>query len=312
MADPFRLAFVLAVNLAIVAGLVGTGVILRNHKPPPKPATKEAAFQALDAGQTNEARRLAERLAAKRDLSNEEWGIPDYILGVLCVQDAEAAGGADRTEAFRLAALYLQRSRERGFPAHRETTGLYLLGKSLCLCGRLDEALPVLQEAIHVPAEHEAELRTLLIESLIGACPPRLDEALAENRKLVANSRLTDDARREALLRQAQILLRLDRTQECADVWTSSPTIPCCAAASRCFAAGLPWPRAKPSRNRRGVEKGTVAICRNGPEGPSHKWGLSPFPRPMPRRNSARPSSGSARRPPRTRAMNAPPGRRAT
>jgi len=27
-----------------------------------------------------------------------------------------------------------------------------------------------------------------------------------------------------------------------------------------------------------GAEKGTVPICRNGPEGASHKWGLSPFP----------------------------------
>jgi len=27
-------------------------------------------------------------------------------------------------------------------------------------------------------------------------------------------------------------------------------------------------------------EKGTVPICRNGPEGASHKWGLSPFPAP--------------------------------
>jgi peptidyl-dipeptidase A len=30
------------------------------------------------------------------------------------------------------------------------------------------------------------------------------------------------------------------------------------------------------------AEKGTVPICRNGPEGASHKWGLSPFPQPLP------------------------------
>ncbi len=29
---------------------------------------------------------------------------------------------------------------------------------------------------------------------------------------------------------------------------------------------------------KRTKEKGTVPICRNGPEGASHKWGLSPFP----------------------------------
>jgi len=27
----------------------------------------------------------------------------------------------------------------------------------------------------------------------------------------------------------------------------------------------------------RQAKKGTVPICRNGPEGASHKWGLSPF-----------------------------------
>ena len=26
------------------------------------------------------------------------------------------------------------------------------------------------------------------------------------------------------------------------------------------------------------MEKGTVPICRNGPKGAAHKWGLSPFP----------------------------------
>ena len=30
---------------------------------------------------------------------------------------------------------------------------------------------------------------------------------------------------------------------------------------------------------RRQRKKGAVPICRNGPEGAAHKWGLSPFPR---------------------------------
>ena len=40
-------------------------------------------------------------------------------------------------------------------------------------------------------------------------------------------------------------------------------------------------PRLFPTvRGRWGAEKGTVHICRNGPEGAAHKWGLSPFPHP--------------------------------
>ncbi len=34
------------------------------------------------------------------------------------------------------------------------------------------------------------------------------------------------------------------------------------------------------SRTRQRREKGTLPICRNGPKGASHKWGVSPFPSP--------------------------------
>jgi hypothetical protein len=39
-------------------------------------------------------------------------------------------------------------------------------------------------------------------------------------------------------------------------------------------AKNLGWNRA-----RKAAEKVTGTICRNGPEGASHKWRLSPFPR---------------------------------
>jgi tetratricopeptide (TPR) repeat protein len=218
LADPFRLALTLAVNAAIVVGIVGTAIILRNHKPPPKPATMKAALDELDHRKNEAARQLAERLAAKRDITNEEWGVPDFILGSLSAQDADAAAGKARSDAFRTAALYLQRSRERGFPRHREAVGLYLLGKSLCLSGQLDEALPVLQDALRAPLGRESELRTMLIAASVGAHPPELDKALTESRKLLADPHLGEDARGEALLEQAQILLRLDRGKECAAV----------------------------------------------------------------------------------------------
>ena len=47
-------------------------------------------------------------------------------------------------------------------------------------------------------------------------------------------------------------------------------------ARSRCPPA--PCLRARVPRERLRREKGTVPICRNGPKGASHKWGLSPFP----------------------------------
>src|SRR5208282_1003767 len=63
LSDPFRLVLVLAINVAVVVGIVSTAVILRNRKPPPKPITLAMALNALDRGNTAEAQRMAEHLA---------------------------------------------------------------------------------------------------------------------------------------------------------------------------------------------------------------------------------------------------------
>jgi tetratricopeptide (TPR) repeat protein len=226
LADPFRLVLTLAVNAAIVVGIVGTAVILRNYKPPPKPPTAESALAALDRGKADVARQLAERLAAKPDITNDEWGVPDFVFGSLAAKAADGDAGKKRGEAYLQAALYLKRARERGFPAHREATGLYLLGKSLCLCGRLDDALPVLEEAIREPGDHETELRSLLISALVSVHPPELEKALAESKKLLAGQKLSEDARGEAQFEQARILLRLGHMKECAALLDNAPDDP--------------------------------------------------------------------------------------
>ena len=231
-ADPFRLLLVVAVNVALVVGIVSTAVILRNRKPPPKPITLAMALGALDCGNVAEARRMAERLAASKNVANEEWGGSDFILGTLAARAAEEAGGKQRTESFRLASLYLARSRERGFPEHRESAGLYLLGKSLYLCGRLEDALPVLEQALLHNADRAAEIGSMLIEARAGVQPPEFDKALAESRKLLSDPHLDDagapgtPGRWQVLIQQAQILIRMNRGQECAAVLDKIPDNP--------------------------------------------------------------------------------------
>ncbi len=230
LADPFRLMLLLAVNAAVVVGIVSTAVILRNRKPPPKPITLVMALSALDNGNMAEARSMAQRLAADGDITTEDWGGPDFILGTLAERAAEEAGGKERTEAFRLASLYLARSRERRFPVHRESAGLFLLGKSLCRCGRMEEAVPVLEQALQHPGDRTTELRMLLIEARVAIQPPELDKALAESGKLLDDLKLADSQRRQVLIQEAQILLRMNRTQECAaviDKILDSPLLRC-------------------------------------------------------------------------------------
>jgi tetratricopeptide (TPR) repeat protein len=225
LSDPFRLVLALAVNLAVVVGIVSTAVILRSRKPPPKPVTLAMALSALDRGDTAEAQRLAERISANPDIKTEDWGGPDFILGTLAAQ-AATEPGPDRKDAFRQAALYLARSRERGFPEHRGPAGLYLLGKCLCRCDRLDAALPVLEQALPQNTEHVAEIRELLIEALVGVQPPELDKALAETQKLLADPQLAESERHEAFLQQARILIRMNRLNECAAALGKVPNLP--------------------------------------------------------------------------------------
>ncbi|MGO9112239.1 MAG: tetratricopeptide repeat protein [Thermoguttaceae bacterium] len=226
LADPFRLLLVLAVNAAVVVGIVSTAMILRNRKPPQKPVTLAMAFSALDRGNSAEARHMAEHLAVSKDVTTEDWGGPDFILGTLAARAAEEAAGNRRTESYRLASLYLARSRERGFPEHRESTGLYLLGKCLFRCGRLEDALPVLEEALRHNSDQATEIRLLLIEARVEVQPPELDRALTDSQKLLSDPHLADSDRRQVLIQQAQILLRMNRTKECAAALDKIPDNP--------------------------------------------------------------------------------------
>ncbi len=60
----------------------------------------------------------------------------------------------------------------------------------------------------------------------MAAEPPELDKALAESEKLLADPRLADPERRQALLQQAQILLGLGRAERCAATLDKIPDNP--------------------------------------------------------------------------------------
>ncbi len=145
LSDPFRLVLTLAVNLAIVAGVVGTAVILRNHKPPPKPPTMQAALSALDRGDTNEARNLALQLAAKRIIANEEEGVPDYIFGRLPPRaltprrqepDWEVSSGGALLAAFARAGFSGSPRGNRTLSAGQEPLPLRPIGRCVARIGR--------------------------------------------------------------------------------------------------------------------------------------------------------------------------------
>ena len=159
LSDPFRLVLTIAVNLAIVAGIVGTAVILRNHKPPPKPATAEAALSA--AGPRQYRRSPQPGPAPGRQAGHYQRRIRRARLRHrLACRPVRRRRRQQKTErGLSPGCALFAALAAAGLSAHRQGTGLYLLGKSLCLCGRLDDALPVLEEAMRNPAGQESELQ---------------------------------------------------------------------------------------------------------------------------------------------------------
>lgn len=216
VASRLRLAVVVGAAVVIVMGGIATLMMIPGSKVEiEKPVTLTMALTALDRGDRAEAKRLAEKLLRKNDLSTEDWGGPDFVLGVLQIETAADALEKQKPDAYLAAAKYLEESYNRGFPAGRESTGLYLLGKSLCLGGRPAAARSVLQAALKTDPTHKTEISQLLVQAWLAENPPALDRALAENEQVLADKELTADQRSEGLLRRAQILFRMDRFAEC-------------------------------------------------------------------------------------------------
>jgi tetratricopeptide (TPR) repeat protein len=217
-----RLVVAVAAMLAL-AGTAATIVILRAPAPTEPIVTLPAALAALDRGNHAEAKRLAERLRQQGGLSTEEWGGPDFILGMVAVHEAQTALDRLKAAAYRAAAAHLQDAYDRGFPAGREAAGLYWLGESLYLSGRISASRPLLQAALQVNPSYRAEIHRRLAEVWLNETPPALEKALAENEQLLAMGELSPGERNEGLLQRAQIFFRLERFSECGDILNKIP-----------------------------------------------------------------------------------------
>lgn len=224
LASKARLALAGGIAVALV-GMVVVGVLIVSRRPPPEErVTLEMALEALDHGQNAEAKALAERVEQQGDLTIEEWGGPEFVLGMVAMREAEEALSKDRPAAYRKAARHLQEAHRRGFPHGHDAEGLYLLGKSLYLAGRISASGPALQEAIKANPQRSTELHGYLASVYLNQEPPDFAKALTENEAYLADAHLSDSDHDQGLLRQAEILFRLGRTAECAAVLNELPT----------------------------------------------------------------------------------------
>jgi tetratricopeptide (TPR) repeat protein len=242
-----RLVLAGAAGLGLLAAIAAI-VMFRSRAPATAPVTLPMALAALDRGNDAEAKQMAEKLRQQGDLSTEEWGGPDFVLGMVAVHQAQLALDKQKTAAYRTAAEYLQNAHDRGFPDGRQAVGLYWLGESLYLSGRISASRPIFQAVLKASPAYRTEVHRRLADAWLNESPPALeksagqdggaqssrpgshpgaaaalDKALAENEQLLAAAELPAAERNEALVQRAQILFRLNRLRECSAILDRIP-----------------------------------------------------------------------------------------
>ncbi|MBN2477089.1 MAG: tetratricopeptide repeat protein [Pirellulales bacterium] len=214
-ANRLRAALAAGAGVVFLASAVLTWLAIASYQPPEELVTLDMVLEALDIGAYEQTRELARKLQTQGDLPIEELGGPVFALGAAAAYEADTMWSKDRTDYYKLASRYLEEAQDLGFPAGRRAEGLYLLGKSLYLGGRIPASRPILQSALKVNKRKQTEIRQLLAGAYLDDANPDLDKALAENEQYLADRRLPSAVRHEGLLQRAQILLRLGRIPEC-------------------------------------------------------------------------------------------------
>lgn len=207
----------LAVAGAVAFGLLGEGAV------GPDTPTLDRAMDALDRGDYEEARRMAEALREGGLRPDDPLGAPSFLLGATAAYEADDAWQAEKEPLNLIAARYLEEARDLGFPPGRQGEGLYLLGRSLYLTGQMAASRIVLRKALEANPRRRTEIHRLLADAFLEDANPKLIEALEHNAIALADPTLGDDDRYQGLIQRAEILLRVGKTSECVETLAQIP-----------------------------------------------------------------------------------------
>ena len=185
--------------------------------------TLEMAYDALDLGAYNEARRLATQLRIRGDVSPDELGGPAFVLGAATLLEVDQKWGKAKSSSYLIAARYLEEASDRGFPAERRATGLYMLGKSLYLSDQFATSRLYLIDALKANPNLKTEIHKMIASASRNDANPRLAEALDHITKYLSDPILSSDQRAEGMLEKSQILYDLGRIEECRKTLAELP-----------------------------------------------------------------------------------------
>ena len=201
---------VLCISLA-AAGSVDPAAIL------------EEAFQALDSGNFDGARKAAQSLKKIEDPSFETLAGAAYLLGAAAACEADQTWHVDTESLYLLAARHLDEARDRGFPSGREAEGQLLLGKSLYLGGQIPQSRPILKQALESNPQEKTAICRLLADAYLNDSNPDYEKALQYNTFYLDERVLPPAVRNQGLLQRARILLHLGDISECTNTLSQIP-----------------------------------------------------------------------------------------
>ena len=208
-----RLAIAASAMLLAGIGAIATWILLRPS--PLQVANKlaDAALEALDEDELEKAKKLAQDVSHHADLV-APLAKANYVLGTLGAREAEKAPGPAKASQYLAAARLLEEALDHGLPEDRVGDAKWLLGRSLYEAGQLEACRKVLLEALEDQPERQAQIRQLLTTALRREWPPKLAEALEQNKAYLAIAGLTAADRHEALVQQAEILVEMGKPAE--------------------------------------------------------------------------------------------------
>jgi tetratricopeptide (TPR) repeat protein len=203
--QPVR-ATLVAVPVAIIGGLLLSYLVFSGKSR--VKATLEKAIEKLEAGDIVQARHFAAEVRARSGEPFANVGGAFYVLGAVMIEDAKNHDNAEeRKTLYLIASRYLEESRIRGFPPGKENDGLLLLARSLHHGGRYSASILILKEGLPKNPAAKGELLYLLADSYLHLSPPKVPEAAAQVRRLLAEKHLSAAERERGLLLQGRIAL---------------------------------------------------------------------------------------------------------
>jgi len=199
---------VLGLLLVVVVGLGTLWSVLSRPKEPPFEERLQAALEALDQGDFQTARRMAEELRVA-DVGPDLLGGPVFIQGATLRHEAEdQSNPKEKQKLYLIASRYLEEARDRGWPEGRAAQGWLYLAESLVHAGRYAESIPALQQALQANPSQSTFLHRLFAEAYAHAHPPQYAEAIQHIEQYLSDGQLrpTDRLAGQVLLARLHLL----------------------------------------------------------------------------------------------------------